>query len=170
MNTVEQKKKIRIGWFTFSCCEDSTIVMTELLNDHWKEWKELFDFRHAAVLKKHNILDQLDIAFVEGAIASEEHAEKLKEIRQKSTKLVAIGACAVVGMPSGQRNTFTEGQKQEIQFLIDRFHALPKVQKISDVVTVDAQVPGCPMDPNTFLTAVDTLIKEFRREGAHAHR
>lgn len=168
--TIDHKKKIRIGWFTFSCCEDSTIVMTELLNDHWQEWKELFDFRHAHVLKKHNILDQLDIAFVEGAIASEEHAEKLKEIRQKSTKLVAIGACAVVGMPSGQRNTFTEGQKQEIQFLIDRFHALPKVQKVSDVVTVDAQVPGCPMDPNTFLATVDALVKNLVQKENDAHR
>lgn len=164
------KRKIRIGWFTFSCCEDSTIVMTELLNDHWQEWKELFDFRHVRVLKKHNVLDHLDIAFVEGAVASEEHAAKLKEIRQKSTKLVAIGACAVVGMPSGQRNTFNVEQKQEIQFLIDRFHALPKVQKLSDIVTVDAQVPGCPMDPDTFLAAVDTLMKDFVQKENDAHR
>lgn len=155
-------KKIRIGWFTFSCCEDSTIVMTELMNDHWKEWKELFDFRHAHVLKKNNILDELDIAFVEGAIASEAQEKKLKEIRQKSKKVVAIGACAVVGMPSGQRNTFDEKQRAEIQYLIDRFSALPKVLKVSDVVKVDAQVPGCPMDPNTFLKAVDALVKEFQ--------
>ncbi len=158
----KQPKKIRIGWFTFSCCEDSTIVMTELMNDHWQEWKGLFDFRHAHVLKKQNVLDELDIAFVEGAIASDAHVARLKEIRQKSKKLVAIGACAVIGMPSAQRNTFTEEQRQEIQFLIDRFKALPKVLKVSDVVTVDAQVPGCPMDPKTFLRTVDGLVKEFR--------
>lgn len=155
-------RKIRIGWFTFSCCEDSTIVMTELMNDHWKEWKALFDFRHARVLKKNNVLDELDIAFVEGAVASEAHEEKLKEIRKKSKKLVAIGACAVIGMPSGQRNTFDEKQKAEIQFLVDRFKALPKVLKVSDVVQVDDQVPGCPMDPSTFLEKVDALVKEFQ--------
>lgn len=156
------KPKIRIGWFTFSCCEDSTIVFTELMNDHWQEWKELFDFRHAHVLKKNNILDEMDIAFVEGAIASEAHIAKLKEIRQKSKKLIAIGACACIGMPAGQRNTFDEKEKAEIQFLIDRFAALPKVLKLSDVVTVDDQVPGCPMDPKIFLTKVDALVKEFQ--------
>ncbi len=161
-NTTPVKQKIRIGWFSFSCCEDSTIVMTELMNDHWQEWKELFDFRHARVLKKNNVLDELDIAFVEGAIASPEHETKLKEIRAKSKKVVAIGACAVIGMPSGQRNTFDDQQKAEIQHLIDRFQALPKVLKVSDVVKVDAAVPGCPMDPKLFLQAVDTLVKEFK--------
>lgn len=156
------QKKIRIGWFSFSCCEDSTIVMTELLNDHWQEWKELFDFRHARVLKKNNVLDELDIAFVEGAIASEAQERELKEIRAKSKKLIAIGACAVVGMPSAQRNTFTPEQRAEIQFLLDRFHALPKVLKVSDVVKVDDQVPGCPMDPNIFLTKVNALVAQLQ--------
>ena len=156
-------EKIKIGWFSFSCCEDNTIVMTEIMNDHWQEWKKIFDFRHARVLKSDNILDELDIAFVEGAIASDEHAKKLKEIREKSKKLVAEGACAVVGMPAGQRNYFNEQQKQEIQFLIARFSALPKVLKVSEVVTVDAEIPGCPMEPNVFLDAVNKLVSEIKQ-------
>jgi len=157
-----ENKKIKIGWFTFSCCEDNTIVMTEVMNDHWQEWKKIFDFRHARVLKANNILDELDIAFVEGAIASEDHVNKLKEIREKSKKLVAIGACAIVGMPAGQRNYFSEEQKKEIEFLTARFAALPKVLRVSDVVKVDAEVPGCPMDPNKFLEAVNKLVSEFK--------
>ena len=156
------KKKIRIGWFTFSCCEDSTIVFTELMNDHWQEWKNLFEFRHARVLKRNNILDELDIAFVEGAIATPDHEAKLKEIRAKSKKLIAIGACAVIGLPSAQRNIFTDGQRAEVQFLIDRFKALPQVKKLSDVVKVDDQVPGCPMDPKVFMTKVEALVRGFQ--------
>jgi len=156
------RPKLKIGWFSFSCCEDSTIVFTELLNDHWQEWKELFDFRHVRVLKSKNVFDEFDIAFVEGAIASETHAKTLKEIRQKSKKLVAIGACAVQGMPSAQRNTFNEEQNKAIEFLLARFAALPKVLKLSDVVKVDAQVPGCPMDPKVFLETVNKLVSELR--------
>lgn len=163
---VAPKPKIRIGWFSFSCCEDSTIVFTELMNDHWQEWKELFEFRHARVLKKNNVLDELDIAFIEGAIASPEHEAKVKEIRAKSKKVVAIGACAAIGMPSGQRNTFTPEQQAEVQFLIDRFKALPKVLKVSDVVKVDATVPGCPMDPKLFMQAVESLVKEHQASNA----
>ena len=158
----EKNNKIKIGWFTFSCCEDSTIVMTELMNEHWQEWKKIFDFRHVNVLKSKNILDELDIAFVEGAIVSQDHINKLKEIREKSKKIIAIGACAVIGMPAGQRNYFNEEQKQEIEFLIARFKALPKVLKVSDVVKVDAEVPGCPMDPDKFLEVVNKLVIEFK--------
>ena len=157
-------EKIKIGWFVFSCSEDNTITFTELLNDHWQEWKRIFDFRHVKVLKKNNIYDEFDIAFIEGAIASPEHEEKLKDIRGRSKKIVAVGACAVTGMPASQRNTFTPEQKESIQFLIDRFGALPEVKKVSDVVEVDASVPGCPMNEKMFLDAVNALVAELRPE------
>lgn len=136
--------------------------MTEVMNDHWQEWKRIFDFRHASVLKSQNILDELDIAFVEGAIASEKQAQKLREIRDKSKRLVAVGACALQGMPAGQRNFFSEEQKREIEFLIVRFSALPEVLKVSDVVKVDAEIPGCPMEAEAFLSVIDNLIKELK--------
>ncbi len=158
----EENDKLKIGWFSFSCSEDSTIVFTELMNEHWQEWKKIFDFRHVRVLKSKNVLDEFDIAFIEGAITSDEQTDQLKDIRQKSKKLVAIGACAVQGMPAGQRNFFDEKQKDEIEALIARFAALPKVLKVSEVVAVDAEVPGCPMDSKIFLDVVNKLVVELR--------
>ena len=158
----EKKQKIKIGWFSFSCSEDNTIVMTEVMNERWQEWKKLFDFRHARVLKSNNVMDEFDIAFIEGAIASPEQEERVKEIRKRAKKLVAVGSCAVIGLPAGQRNSFTENQKKAIEFLIARFGALPRVLKVSDVVKVDAEVPGCPMDPKNFLETLDKLVKELR--------
>ncbi|MFH1430497.1 MAG: hypothetical protein ABIG71_03175 [Candidatus Uhrbacteria bacterium] len=160
----EAKRKIRIGWFSFSCCEDNTIVFTELMNDHWQEWKALFDIRHARVLQSKNVLDEMDIAFIEGAIASPDHEERLKEIRRLSKKLVAVGSCACIGMPSAQRNTFNEQQREEINHLIARFHALEKVKRVADVVLVDAQVQGCPMDPNDFMAKMNALVAEISHE------
>lgn len=156
-----KQKKLRVGWFSFSCCEDSTIVFTELLNDRWQDWKKLIDFRHARVLKTKNVLDELDVAFIEGAIASPEHVKKIKEIRSKSKKLVAIGACAVVGMPSSQRNQFNEKTLAEIGIVLERFKHLKKVQTVKEVVPVDAEVPGCPMDTKKFLEIVDWALEEF---------
>ena len=54
------QEKIKIGWFSFSCCEDNTVVMTEVMNGHWQEWKQIFDFRHVRVLKSKNIYDALN--------------------------------------------------------------------------------------------------------------
>ena len=58
-------KKLKIGWFSFTCCEDSTIILTELLNDHFFEWRDLLDIRYAKTFKTKNVLDSLDVAFVE---------------------------------------------------------------------------------------------------------
>ena len=156
--------KIKLGWFSFSCCEDNTVVMTEVMNDHWQEWKELFDFRHVRILKSKNIMDEFDVAFIEGALAGPEQEEMVKKIRGISKKLVAVGACAITGLPSGQRNNFTEEQKASIDFLVTRFGALPSVKKVSDVVKVDVEIPGCPMSPTVFLEKVNGLVQELKNE------
>lgn len=154
--------KIKIGWFSFSCCEDNTVVMTEVMNDHWQEWKQIFDFRHVKVLKSQNIFDAFDIAFIEGAIASPAQEARVKEIRERSKKVVAIGSCACTGLPSGQRNSFTPEQKASIEFLLTRFQAGELVKKLSDVIPVDVEIPGCPMSPEMFLEKVNGLVAEFK--------
>lgn len=155
-------KKLRIGWFSFSCCEDSTIIFTELLNDHYQEWKEKIEFCSVLVLRKRSVIKDLDVAFVEGAITSGKQEEKLRQIRRESKKLVAIGACACIGMPSAQRNLFDEKKNTEIQNILIRFNYAKSVRKLSEIVQVDDFVHGCPMDENLFLAAVDKYLKEFK--------
>ncbi len=155
------KKKLRIGWFSFSCSEDSTIIFTELLNDYYKEWRNKIEFCHFGILQKRNEMKDLDVAFVEGAIAGKEQEEKLIKIRSVSQKLVAVGACAVVGLPSGQRNNFDAKTIEEINPILMRFRYNKKVKKLSEIITVDDVVPGCPMDENTFINILNKYFKEF---------
>lgn len=152
-------KKLRIGWFSFSCCEDSTIIFIELLNDHYIEWKDKLEICSAGVLQKRSKIENLDTAFVEGAITSKKQEKKLQEIRRESKILVAIGACACVGMPSSQRNLFDEKTNEEIKNILIRFKYAKKVKKLSDIVKVDDQVPGCPMDESIFLRLINKYLK-----------
>ncbi|MBS3126300.1 hypothetical protein J4453_02555 [Candidatus Woesearchaeota archaeon] len=154
-------KKLRIGWFSFTCCEDSTIVLTEMLNDHYEEWSKKIDFRHIRVLKKNNSMENLDVAFVEGAIASDKDAEELKKIRANCRKLVAIGSCAIVGMPAAQRNEFDAARKKEIEFLLKKFKQARKVRTLYEIVKVDDKVAGCPMFEKSFLEVLDKCFREF---------
>jgi sulfhydrogenase subunit delta len=155
------EKKLRIGWFTFTCCEDSTIVFTELLNTHWQEWVQKIDFVHANVLKTKNRWEEMDVAFVEGAICSPEQEVKLRHIRSLAKKLVTIGACACTGMPSGQRNNFDASTNTEISELLKRFNQADKVKTIREVVLVDDAVNGCPMVEQQFLKLLDKYLMEF---------
>ncbi len=155
------EKKLKIGWFSFSCCEDSTIMFVELMNDNYFKWKELVEFRHARVLKANNTLSDIDVAFVEGAIATDKDEEQLKKIREVSKKLVAIGSCAVKGTPSGQRNEFSEAKKQEIREYSLKWSLNPKVKTLKEIVQVDDEVDGCPMNEETFLLTLNKYLKEF---------
>jgi len=156
------QKKLIIGWFTFTCCEDSTILMTELLNQHWQEWTKYLDFKYAKIFRPVKTLGPMDVAFVEGAISSDEQLEKLKQIRQNAKKLVAIGACAVIGQPAAQRNEFDPARLNEIKPILEKFKYSDKVQKLSDLVTVDYQVPGCPMNEQKFLELINQLIQPLK--------
>jgi coenzyme F420-reducing hydrogenase gamma subunit len=154
-------KKLKIGWFSFSCCEDSTIVFTEMLNDHFEGWSKVVEIQYARVLRSKGKLEGLDVAFVEGAIASEREKKKLLEIRKNCKKLVAIGSCACTGGPSAQRNMFSKELEKEIEFLLRKFHQADKVHKLEDLVRVDAKVPGCPMSEERFLEVLNQMLKEF---------
>lgn len=152
-------KKLKVGWFSFSCCEDSTIIFTELMNSHYLKWKKKLDFVHAKVLKRSpDIIPEMDIAFVEGAITSDTQEKKLKDIRERAKIIIAIGACAVIGSPSNQRNFFNEKQSAEIKAILEKFKYKEKVFKVSDIVKVDEAVPGCPMNEQVFLNIVDKYL------------
>lgn len=154
--------KLIVGWFTFTCSEDSTILMTEVLNSQWQDWKNHLDFKYAKVFRKSPPLGPMDVAFVEGAISSASQAEKLKQIRSLAKTLVAIGACAVTGYPSAQRNLFNPDQQAAIKPILEKFAYNPKAQKLADLVTVDYSVPGCPMDETKFIELINKLLTQAK--------
>lgn len=153
--------KINVGWFSFTCCEDSTIVFIELMNEKYFEWKKLINFKYFRTLQSKNSMTDLDIAFVEGAISNKKEEEMLKKIRKNSKKLVAIGSCACIGSPANQRNFFDTKTKKEIQFILDKFDHRDSVSPLSELVKVDDYISGCPMDETLFLKKLNQYIKEF---------
>ncbi|MFC1656135.1 hypothetical protein ACFL3C_04665 [Patescibacteria group bacterium] len=158
----EQQKKLKIGWFSFTCCEDSTIMFTEMLNDHFFAWSKIIEFRHANILKSKNEMSDIDVAFVEGAIASDRDKEKLLKIRDVSKYIVAIGSCAVTGLPTGHRNNFSEEMKEEISPYLKQFHQSARVYALHELIQVDDKVAGCPMIEAQFVVAIDKYLKMFK--------
>lgn len=158
----EVKKKLVVGWFSFTCCEDSMILLTELLNEHLDEWKKLVEFRYLRALKTKNDITGLDVAFIEGAISSPKQAEEVKRIRENAKYVVAIGSCAVTGLPSASRNDLVdEKTNYKLYWYFSHFDYSDKVQKLSDVIKVDDQVNGCPMNTEVFVATLNRYLKEF---------
>lgn len=160
--TPPQKEKLIIGWFSFTCCEDSTILFTELLNTYFDQWRKVIEFRHLKVLKTKNELRDLDVAFIEGAISSESQATEVRKIRANAKYVVAIGSCACTGMPSSSRNKFVSKEiSDRIRWYLSNFDYSEKVIKLEDVITVDDKVNGCPMVTLMFIKTMNKYLDLF---------
>jgi sulfhydrogenase subunit delta len=157
-----RRERLVVGWFSFTCCEDSTILLTELLNDHLEEWVKAVEFRHMKTLKTNNSIEGLDVAFVEGAISSESQAAEVRKIRENAEHVVAIGACACTGKPSTSRNRFVDEQIDErIRWYLDHFDYGTNVVPLDEVVQVDDMVRGCPMNARSFLQTLQKYLQLY---------
>jgi coenzyme F420-reducing hydrogenase gamma subunit len=158
----DKQKRLVVGWFSFTCCEDSTILLTELLNDYLDEWKKMIEFRHMKALKTNNSLTGLDVAFIEGAISSESQAKEAQQIRENAQYVVAIGACACTGQPSTSRNQFADEQIDErIRWYLSHFDYGKEVKRLDEVIRVDDMVRGCPMKVPSFLQTLNKYLNLF---------
>ncbi len=152
---------MKIGFFSFTCCEGCTVMFIELLNKKFFEYASKVDIQNIRVLRSNETIGSLDIAFVEGAISTQSEVKKLKEIREKSQMVVALGSGAANGYPSNQRNSFDETRKKEIAPLVKKLHQLDEISPISKFVKVDDQINGCPVSEDELAVKMEGYLKKF---------
>ncbi|MDD5192676.1 MAG: hypothetical protein PHH54_03680 [Candidatus Nanoarchaeia archaeon] len=152
--------KLKIGFFSFTCCEGCTVVFLEILNKKYKEYMKKIKIENFRQLKTNEEIKSLDIAFVEGAISTESEIRKLKEIRKKSKKLIALGSGAVNGYPSNQRNKFDKKKQKQIQPLIKTLHQNKTIEPLSKFVKVDDEINGCPISEQDLTAKIEGYLKK----------
>ncbi|MBU1486866.1 NADH:ubiquinone oxidoreductase [bacterium] len=102
---------------------------------------------------------ELDIAFVDGTVTQERDLKELREIRERSGLLIAMGTCAVWGGVAGMRNyTPRKTLKEKIYGeKADFLNPLP-VKPLSAYVQVDFNLTGCPIEKEEFLKSIASLL------------
>jgi NAD-reducing hydrogenase small subunit len=113
-----------------------------------------------------------DIGLVEGGVCNEENVHVLRELRERCTTLVAVGACAINGGLPAQRNHL---DVREVLGAVYRHQPglapgsdipsdpelpvlLDKVYPLHEVVTVDHYLPGCPPSADAFWELLTALL------------
>jgi len=141
-----EKKKLKAGIFSFTCCEGCQLQIMDLW-DRLVQVLEFVDIAHFKLAQEDNVISDMDLAIVEGAIATKEEAEKLKEIRKKAGLLIAIGECAVSGGIPAMRTVNIGGFTRPKGML-------EKTAGIDQHVKVDYRLRGCPVEREEFLNMV----------------
>jgi sulfhydrogenase subunit delta len=102
-----------------------------------------------------------DVSLVEGSITTAHDAQRIHQIREQSTLLVAIGACATAGGIQALRNFADVAEFRSVVYAHPEYlDVLDRSTPISAHVTVDIQLRGCPVDR---LQLVEVLAAVLQR-------
>jgi len=160
------KLKVATVWLDgCSGCHMSFLDMDERL----LKLSELFDLVYSPIVDAKVFPEMVDLALVEGAVASVDDEVKIKKVRAHSKLLVAMGDCAVAGNVPSMRNpigpeaildrAYIENATLEPQIPCVVVPKLLKiVRPIHEFVNVDVFLPGCPPSADTFYTALTALV------------
>jgi coenzyme F420-reducing hydrogenase gamma subunit len=150
--------KPKVAIFDFACCEGcqlQVVNMEEALLDLLSvvdvvEWRE-------AMSEQSEVFD---IAIIEGSITRPQDEEKLQRIRKKAGILISLGACAVSGGVLGLKHERSQEDAGKAvygdKYLMPHLHS-ESVKAVKDVVKVDYEVRGCPIDRKEFSYIVRCL-------------
>jgi len=102
---------------------------------------------------------RLDLAFVEGVVATERDLETLRQVRARTPFLVALGTCAVWGgLPAMRNDLPREVLEREVYHAELDFLDTVEARPATDFVPFEFRLPGCPIERHEFLQLVDALL------------
>ena len=121
------------------------------------------EIAHFLEATRGTVAGPYDLSLVEGSITTMEDAERIQQVRAQSRHLVTIGACATSGGIQALRNW------QNVDDFISIVYATPSYistldtsTPISDHVTVDFELRGCPIDKGQLLEVISAFLHRKR--------
>ena len=151
--------KPAVGIFGLTGCAGDQLVILNC-EDQLLDLVSRLDIRDFLMASSENDdVCPLDIAMVEGAVLSKKDAEKLRAIRKRAKTLVALGTCAVWGGVAAM-NGSTDRRERLAEVYGEtglRYDSAP-AQALHEVVEVDLNITGCPIEKDLFLAAIANLL------------
>ena len=104
-----------------------------------------------------------DLSIIEGSITTEHDAQRIREIRAKSRRMVSIGACATAGGIQALRNfakvdDFVQVVYASPEYISTLEHSTPA----RDHVHIDFELQGCPPNKQQLLEVINAFLNERR--------
>lgn len=154
---MKHTQKPKIGIFSFTSCAGCQFEILDL-EDELLEICEKVDITHFPMAKANNEEGPFDVAFIEGAITTKEEAKKIKEIRNKSKFLVALGTCASYGGVPAIKDFYTEEEIAVPVYQSTKAVQSIRADGIAHYVKVDYFMHGCPQNKHQFLRVLKELL------------
>ncbi len=155
--------KPTVGIFGLTGCAGDQLVILNC-EDRLLDLAALIDIRDFLMASSENDTKaQLDVALVEGAVLTNRDAETLRIIRKRANLLVALGTCAVWGgVAAMKRGQDEDGDRDAMLELVygetGRQYDSIAAQPLHELVKVDLNITGCPVEKEHVIAAVAALL------------
>ncbi|TWU22270.1 NAD-reducing hydrogenase HoxS subunit delta [Novipirellula galeiformis] len=162
MTNLPMKEKKRLAVFKFASCDGCQLSLLSC-EDELLALADKVEIVHFLELSSHTQTGPFDLTLVEGSISTHEDEDRIREIRRQSRVLVTIGACATAGGIQSLRNWADHDEYlQRVYAHPEYIDSLATSTAISDHVTVDFELRGCPVDKVQLLEVVLAFINQRR--------
>jgi len=150
--------KPKIAVHKFSSCDGCQLAFLNM-GEPLLALADQVDIMHFAEAGPLDESASVDIAFVEGSIATHHDLERIQKIRANSAYLISMGACATAGGIQALRNMAdTQQWIAGVYAQPEYIDTLDNSEPISDHVKVDLALWGCPINSQQIITAVRDLL------------
>lgn len=147
----------RVGVVKLASCDGCQLTLLDL-EDELVAIGQRFDLVEFPEATSRRSMGPYDVLLVEGSVSTPEQAEQIVDLRARTKLLVTIGACATAGGIQALRNWSDEPEwRASVYPRPEEIESLATSTPVAEHVTVDAELRGCPIDPNQLLELLTAL-------------
>ena len=151
-------RKPRLAVWKFASCDGCQLSLLDC-EDELLAVAGALDIAYFPEAMRGEVRGRYDLSLVEGSITTADDAERIKEVRRRSRRLVTIGACATSGGIQALRNFKDVAAFISIVYARpDYIDSLATSTAIADHVPVDFELRGCPIDKRQLLEVIGAFL------------
>jgi sulfhydrogenase subunit delta len=144
--------------FKFSSCDGCQLSLLDC-EDELLALAEAVRIVHFLEASSAVVEGPYDVCLVEGSVTTPSDVQRIHRIREQSTVLVAIGACATAGGIQALRNFADVAEFRSLVYAKPEYlSTLDKSEPISAHVPVDLELHGCPISRQQLLDTLTALL------------
>lgn len=158
MTTVSTRKPTVAVW-KFASCDGCQLTLLDC-EDEFLSIVGAIDIAYFPEATRAEHPGPYDLSIVEGSITTQHDADRIHDIRARSTTLITIGACATAGGVQALRNWADVDEYISIVYANPGYiETLDTSTPISDHVAVDFELRGCPISKAQLVEVIDAFVQ-----------
>jgi sulfhydrogenase subunit delta len=152
------RQPMKLAVWKFASCDGCQLSLLDC-EDELLTVAGLMTIAHFPEATAMEVGGPYDLSLVEGSITTPRDREHIQQIREASGMVVTIGACATAGGIQALRNFADIDSFRSLVYPSPAYiETLSTSTAIADHISVDFELPGCPINKRQLLEVLSALL------------